>query len=163
MSAVRDVTDIDRQFLEEAVEHARKNVLEGGGPFGAVIVENGVVVARAANRVTLDNDPTAHAEVLAIRAACKERGDFQLRGMTLYSSCEPCPMCLATALWSRVDRVLFAGDRHDAARGGFDDLAFYELFATPREQWDTAVLEVRTENPAAPFDEWLNSSTRTDY
>ncbi|MGC1209211.1 MAG: nucleoside deaminase [Ornithinimicrobium sp.] len=163
MSAVRDVTDIDRRFLEEAVEHARKNVLEGGGPFGAVIVENGVVVARAANRVTLDNDPTAHAEVLAIRAACKERGDFQLRGMTLYSSCEPCPMCLATALWSRVDRVFFAGDRHDAARGGFDDLAFYELFATPREQWDTAVLEVRTENPAAPFDEWLNSSTRTDY
>lgn len=163
MSAVRDVTDIDREFLEEAVEHARKNVLEGGGPFGAVIVENGVVVARAANRVTLDNDPTAHAEVLAIRAACKERGDFQLRGMTLYSSCEPCPMCLATALWSRVDRVFFAGDRHDAARGGFDDLAFYELFATPREQWDTAVLEVRTENPAAPFDEWLNSSTRTDY
>ncbi|MGB3829306.1 MAG: nucleoside deaminase [Ornithinimicrobium sp.] len=163
MSAAPDITDVDRQFLEEAVEHARQNVLNGGGPFGAVIVEHGEVVARAANRVTQDNDPTAHAEVLAIRAACLIRGDFQLRGMTLYSSCEPCPMCLATALWARVDRVLFAGDRHDAARGGFDDLAFYELFATPREQWETPVLEVRTQNPAAPFDEWLNSTTRIDY
>ena len=164
VGAGRDVTDVDRQFLEEAVEHARRNVLEGGGgPFGAVVVEHGEVVASAANRVTRDNDPTAHAEVLAIRAACQLRGDFQLRGMTLYASCEPCPMCMATALWARVDRILFAGNRHDAARGGFDDLAFYDLFATPREEWGTAVLEVRTLDPAAPFDQWLNSSTRTDY
>lgn len=157
------VSAADVEFLEEAVELARKNVLDGGGPFGAVIAQNGKVVARGVNRVTQDNDPTAHAEVQAVRAACQVRGDFQLRGMTLYSSCEPCPMCMATALWSRVDRVLFAGDRHDAARGGFDDLAFYELFATPREQWDTEVAEVRTSYPAAPFDEWLNNEARTAY
>ncbi len=163
MSSHTAVRDTDREFLSEAVELARQNVIEGGGPFGAVIVEDGVVIARAGNRVTRDNDPTAHAEVLAIRAACQQRGDFQLRGMTLYSSCEPCPMCMATALWARVDRVFFAGDRHDAARGGFDDLAFYELFATPREQWETTVLEVRTDNPAAPFDEWLKSDNRTEY
>ncbi len=163
MSPRVEATDVDRAFLKEAVEIARTNVLDGGGPFGAVIVEDGTVVARAGNRVTRDNDPTAHAEVLAIRAACRQRGDFQLRGMTLYSSCEPCPMCMATALWARVDRVFFAGDRHDAARGGFDDLAFYELFATPRKHWETAVLGVPTGNQTAPFDEWLNSSTRTDY
>ncbi len=163
MGDQRGVTDTDRRFLEVAVELARQNVLDGGGPFGAVVVEHGEVVARAGNRVTQDNDPTAHAEVLAIRAACALREDFQLRGMTLYSSCEPCPMCMATALWARVDRVLFAGDRHDAARGGFDDLAFYELFATPREQWDTPVLQGRTEDPAAPFDEWLSNTHRTEY
>ncbi|MGB3258086.1 MAG: nucleoside deaminase [Ornithinimicrobium sp.] len=157
------VSDLDRSFLEVAVELAEQNVGEGGGPFGAVIVERGEVVARAANRVTQDNDPTAHAEVLAIRAACALRADFQLRGTTLYSSCEPCPMCMATALWARVDRVLFAGDRHDAARGGFDDLAFYDLFATPRERWDTPVLAVRTQNPAAPFEAWLSSTQRREY
>ncbi len=163
MGDPRGVSDVDRSFLEAAVELARQNVLGGGGPFGAVIVEHGEVVARAGNQVTRDNDPTAHAEVLAIRAACTMREDFQLRGMTLYSSCEPCPMCMATALWARVDRVLFAGNRHDAARGGFDDVAFYDLFATAREQWDTPVLEVRTTNPAAPFDEWLSTTHRTAY
>ncbi|MEO5610535.1 MAG: nucleoside deaminase [Ornithinibacter sp.] len=163
MSRRTEATDVDRAFLEEAVEIARTNVMEGGGPFGAVIVEDGVIVARAGNRVTRDNDPTAHAEVLAIRAACGQRGDFQLRGTTLYSSCEPCPMCMATALWARIDRVLFAGDRHDAARGGFDDLAFYELFLTPRKHWETEVLGVPTLSRTAPFDEWLASTTRTNY
>ncbi|MEO5609286.1 MAG: nucleoside deaminase [Ornithinibacter sp.] len=163
MSAGLEASDVDLAFLQEAVEIARTNVLEGGGPFGAIIVADGAVVARAGNRVTRDNDPTAHAEVLAIREACRQRGDFQLRGLTLYSSCEPCPMCMATALWARLERVFFAGDRHDAARGGFDDLAFYELFATPRKHWKTAVLGAPTGDQTAPFDEWLRSSTRTSY
>lgn len=153
----------DLAFLDEAVALAVDRVRDGGGPFGAVVVEDGRVVARGVNRVTQNLDPSAHAEVLAIREACRVRGDFQLRGMTLYSSCEPCPMCLATALWARVDRVLYAANRHDAAVGGFDDVAFYDLFATPREQWQTPVVEVRTQQPAAPFDAWLASSSRIDY
>jgi guanine deaminase len=158
-----DNNDIDESFLDEAVELAVRNVLDGGGPFGAVLVQDGVVVARGVNRVTQNLDPSAHAEVLAIREACQVRGDFQLRGMTLYASCEPCPMCLATALWARVDRVLYAGDRHDAAVGGFDDLAFYDLFATSRDQWETPVVQLRTQDPAAPFEAWLRSTSRVDY
>ncbi len=100
------------------------NVGEGGGPFGALIVQDGVELGRGVNRVTRDNDPTAHAEVCAIRAACAAKGDFRLHGTTLFTSCEPCPLCLASALWARADRVTFAAERHDAARGGFDDLEF---------------------------------------
>ena len=153
----------DQGFLDLAVDLAVRNVSDGGGPFGAVVVRDGVVLARGQNRVTRDNDPTAHAEVQAIRAACLELGSFSLAGCTLYSSCEPCPMCLASALWSRVDRVLFAADRDDAARGGFDDRAFYELFDTPRSQWSVPVVQQRDGNSPAPFDAWLASVERVDY
>ncbi len=97
------------------------------------------MVATGQNRVTRDLDPTAHAEVLAIRSACAELGDFALTGCTLYASCEPCPLCVSAALWSRVDRVVYAADRHDAARGGFDDLAFYDLFTRDRSTWPMPV------------------------
>lgn len=153
----------DQGFLDLAVELAVQNVADGGGPFGAVVVRDGVVISRGQNRVTRDNDPTAHAEVQAIRAACRELGTFSLAGCTLYSSCEPCPMCLASSLWARVDRVLFAADRYDAARGGFDDRAFYELFDTPRSQWAVPVQQQRDENSPAPFDAWLASVERVDY
>ncbi|WP_380257166.1 nucleoside deaminase [Kineococcus sp. GCM10028916] len=153
----------DQGFLDLAVDLAVRNVADGGGPFGAVVVRDGVVLARGQNRVTRDNDPTAHAEVQAIRAACLGLGSFSLAGCTLYSSCEPCPMCLASALWSRVDRVLFAADRDDAARGGFDDRAFYELFDTPRSQWSVPVVQQRDGNSPAPFDAWLASVERVDY
>ncbi|WP_328293908.1 nucleoside deaminase [Kineococcus sp. NBC_00420] len=153
----------DQKFLDLAVDLAVQNVADGGGPFGAVVVRDGVVIAQGQNRVTRDNDPTAHAEVQAIRAACQELGSFSLTGCTLYSSCEPCPMCLASALWSRVDRVLFAADRDDAARGGFDDRAFYELFDTPRSAWAVPVVQQRDGNSPAPFDAWLASVERVDY
>ncbi|WP_380159491.1 nucleoside deaminase [Kineococcus sp. R86509] len=153
----------DQKFLDLAVDLAVQNVADGGGPFGAVVVRDGVVIAQGQNRVTRDNDPTAHAEVQAIRAACQELGSFSLAGCTLYSSCEPCPMCLASALWSRVDRVLFAADRDDAARGGFDDRAFYELFDTPRSAWAVPVVQQRDGNSPAPFDAWLASVERVDY
>ena len=153
----------DQGFLDLAVDLAVRNVADGGGPFGAVVVRDGVVLARGQNRVTRDNDPTAHAEVQAIRAACRELGSFSLAGCTLYSSCEPCPMCLASALWSRVDRVLFAADRDDAARGGFDDRAFYDLFDTPRSTWAVPVVQQRDGNSPAPFDAWLASVERVDY
>jgi guanine deaminase len=153
----------DAEWLERAVALALENVADGGGPFGAVVVRDGAALAEGQNRVTRDADPTAHAEVQAIRAACRAVGDFALPGATVYSSCEPCPMCLSTALWARVDRIVFAADRHDAARGGFDDRVFYELFETPREQWHLTVEQQRPDGAAAPFDAWLADGGRTNY
>lgn len=158
-----DSAGLDKGFLDRAVALAVENVADGGGPFGAVLVRDGVVLATGQNRVTRDNDPTAHAEVQAVRAACADLGTFSLVGATLYSSCEPCPMCMASALWARVDRVVFAADRDDAARGGFDDRAFYEVFATPREQWDLVVEQQRDDGSPAPFDAWLGRAERVDY
>ncbi|PRY16639.1 nucleoside deaminase [Kineococcus rhizosphaerae] len=154
---------MDQEFLDLSVRLAVENVAAGGGPFGAVVVRDGTVVATGQNRVTAQNDPTAHAEVQAIRAACAALGTFTLTGTTLYSSCEPCPMCLASSLWARVDRVVFAADRHDAARGGFDDRAFYELFDRPRAEWEVPVQQRRDVNSPAPFDAWLASAQRVDY
>lgn len=157
-------TPEDARWLRRAVELATANVAEGGGPFGAVVVAGGVEVAVGQNRVTRDLDPTAHAEVQAIRAACREAGSFALDGMTLYTSCEPCPLCLAACLWARLDRVVFSADRHDASRGGFDDSAFYELFARDRGTWDrTRVHELRLPESTRPFDAWLTHAARTDY
>ncbi len=157
-----DKTD-DATWLDHVVRLATANVADGGGPFGAVIVRDGSAVAEGSNRVTVDVDPTAHAEITAIRAASKRLGVFDLSGCTLYTSCEPCPMCLAAALWSRLDRVVHAADRDDAARGGFDDRAFYELFARPRSEWSMAVEIRRIDGAVAPFDAWLAKPDRTRY
>ena len=153
----------DADWIARTIELAVANVAAGGGPFGALIVRDGALLAEGQNRVTANLDPTAHAEVVAIRAACQAVGDFSLAGATLYTSCEPCPLCLSAALWARVDRVVFAADRDDAARGGFDDREFYELFARPRSEWDVTIEPVRPANAAAPFDAWLANEARTDY
>jgi len=153
----------DDLWLSEAVELAEHNVTQGGGPFGALVVIDNRVISRGVNRVTRDHDPTAHAEVVAIRSACQRLADFKLTGATLFSSCEPCPLCLSAALWARVDRVVYAADRHDAARGGFDDRAFYELFQTDRAAWPTRVQGVELPGRAAPFDAWLASESRVAY
>jgi guanine deaminase len=153
----------DARWLARAIELATENVANGGGPFGAVIVKNGELVAEGQNRVTASLDPTAHAEVSAIRAACQVIGDFSLAGMTLYTSCEPCPLCVSASLWARLDRVVFAADREDAARGGFDDREFYELFARDRATWPMQIDVARPQNAAEPFDAWLALEARTDY
>jgi guanine deaminase len=153
----------DTEWLIAAVDLACQNVADGGGPFAAFIVQDGVELGRGVNRVTRDNDPTAHAEVCAIRAACARKGDFRLVGATLFTSCEPCPLCLSASLWARVDRVLYAADRHDAARGGFDDLEFYELFARARSEWSTSVAGVVVPAATSPFDAWLASTERVAY
>lgn len=157
------VTD-DHAWAAEAVRLASENVTAGGGPFAALIVKSDAVLATGTNRVTLDLDPTAHAEVSAIRRACREVGDFALRGCVLYSSCEPCPMCLASALWARLDRVVYVADRDDAARGGFDDRAFYELLARDRGTWRSpSVTRIALPEGAVPFDAWLAKADRTSY
>jgi len=156
-------SEADARWLARAIALATENVAAGGGPFGAVIVRDGELVAEGQNRVTANLDPTAHAEVMAIRAACQATGDFSLAGMTLYTSCEPCPLCLSASLWARLDRVVFAADRDDAARGGFDDREFYELFARDRSTWDMGIDSQRPDNAPEPFDAWLAAEARTDY
>lgn len=153
----------DELYLARALDLAIENVANEGGPFGALVVRGGKVLAEGQNRVTATLDPTAHAEVVAIRAACQIAGDFSLAGATLYTSCEPCPLCLSAALWARIDRIVYAADRDDAAAGGFDDRAFYELFARPRDEWHIQVQSLRQPNAVAPFDAWRERPGRVDY
>ncbi|SFO83797.1 tRNA(Arg) A34 adenosine deaminase TadA [Amycolatopsis arida] len=157
------VEEEDRKWLGEAVRLATANVTAGGGPFGAVVVRDGAVIATGTNQVTPTLDPTAHAEVVAIRAACQAVGDFRLTGCVLVSSCEPCPLCLSAALWARVDRVCYAADRDDAAAAGFDDREFYTLFGTPRETWPMAVGQLSGVDHVAPFDAWRAKPDRLAY
>lgn len=153
------------RHLAQAIDLATSNVLNNGGPFGAIIVSADGQSFEGINRVTANNDPTAHAEVTAIRNACSQLGTFDLSGATLYTSCEPCPMCLASALWARVDRVYFAADRHDAARAGFDDAVFYDYFDTPVEQRSMQVRKLAPGDvdPLDPFNTWTALDTRIDY
>jgi guanine deaminase len=153
----------DHAWLGQAVALAARNVGEGGGPFGALIVIDNQLVSTGVNRVTRDCDPTAHAEVVAIRAACRVRGDFHLPSAVLYTSCEPCPLCMSSALWARVYKVVYAADREDAARGGFDDREFYDLFARDRATWPTVVQALRTDDATQPFDTWLSKPDRVAY
>ncbi|MEV7428197.1 MULTISPECIES: nucleoside deaminase [unclassified Nocardioides] len=153
----------DQAWLDRAVALAVENVATGGGPFGALVVRDGEVVAEGTNRVTPDLDPTAHAEVVAIRRACAVLRDFSLAGCTLYTSCEPCPLCVSASLWARLDRVAYAADRDDAARGGFDDRAFYDLMGADRATWPMAVAAVPVEDRFAPFETWLGHAARTHY
>src|SRR5580658_3116882 len=122
----------DLQFMKIAVDLAAQHMRAGeGGPFGAVVTRGADILARGWNKVTSSNDPTAHAEMSAIRAAAAAVGSFQLRGCVLYSSCEPCPMCLGAAYWARLDRIVFAATRVDAAAAGFDDAEIYQEFSRP--------------------------------
>lgn len=157
------VPDFVAAALSHSIELAIENVTSGGGPFGAVITSPGGVVATGVNRVTRDLDPTAHAEVCAIRNACREIGTFDLTGFTLVSSCEPCPLCLAASLWARVDSVFYAADRSDAAAAGFDDATFYTLMDTPRASWPSAPTQINHSHFTAPFDSWRTHESRIEY
>ena len=161
MSQASDNHDATR-YLEQAVELAVKNVADGGGPFGALVVTADGRVHEGINRVTRDHDPTAHAEVVAIRAAAAATAHFDLRGAVLYTSCEPCPLCLSAALWARIDRVYFAADRHGAAAAGFDDAVFYEYFSGARPEL-LPVAQAAVPSSDAPFVAWRNNTHRTDY
>lgn len=139
------------------------SVGRAGGPFGAVVVKNGRVVGRGHNRVTLDNDPTAHAEVVALRDACRRLKTFSLEGCVLYASCEPCPMCLASTLWARVDRVVFAAGVPDAVAAGFKDGAYYrELGFRPAGRL-LPLRRLRPPSARRPFDLWRAKTDKTPY
>ncbi|MET3173505.1 UNVERIFIED_ORG: guanine deaminase [Arthrobacter sp. UYCu721] len=151
-----------KPFLEQAIMLAVRNVADGGGPFGALVVTPDGRVHEGVNRVTRDNDPTAHAEVVAIRAAAAASATFDLSGAVLYTSCEPCPLCLSAALWARIDRVYFAADRHGAAAAGFDDAVFYDFFNGTRPEL-LPVAQAAIPTSDAPFDAWRRNAERTDY
>jgi tRNA(Arg) A34 adenosine deaminase TadA len=154
----------EMRFMKMALELATKNVTSGaGGPFGTVIVRGEEVIAQAANRVTVDNDPTAHAEVLAIREACRKLGNFQLPGCVLYTSCEPCPMCLGAIYWARVDRVYFANTQREAAEAGFDDSFIYKEIDLPMEKRSIPMVRLAPENFVECFDVWRASNKKVDY
>ncbi len=151
-------------FMRRAIALGREGMLAGaGGPFGCVIVRAGQILAEGNNRVLASHDPTAHAEVVAIRAACARVGHFELRGCDLYTSCEPCPMCLGAANWARVDRIFFAATREDAAAGGFDDEWLYREVAAPLASRRIPPTPLLRHEAAPLFQEWLAKADRTPY
>lgn len=152
------------QFMQQAIELALHNVTSGnGGPFGAVIVRNGLVIAAAANQVTSRCDPTAHAEVIAIRQACKVIGDFQLLDCELYTSCEPCPMCLGAIYWARIQKVYYACGRMDAANAGFDDGFIYDEMSVAPALRKIPMLPLNFVDAMLPFTAWNASKQKVCY
>ncbi|MHC4813557.1 MAG: nucleoside deaminase [Planctomycetota bacterium] len=151
-------------YLEQAIELANQGVdANSGGPFGAVVVLDGRVVGSGCNQVTSANDPTAHAEVVAIRAACRALGQFHLPGAILYASCEPCPMCLAAAYWAQVSAVYCACGAEAAARAGFDDAQMHAEFKRPVGERRVPLVELSVSDADEPFERWLRSTTKQEY
>jgi tRNA(Arg) A34 adenosine deaminase TadA len=154
----------DAEFMRMAIDLATENVLSGaGGPFGAVIVKDGAVLATGVNCVTANNDPTAHAEVTAIRNAAAVLGTFELNGCTIYSSCEPCPMCLGAIYWSRLDALYFGSTAQDAADAGFDDSHFYDEIRKPVGERSLPAVNLLRDEAAASFKAWCQFAGRIDY
>jgi tRNA(Arg) A34 adenosine deaminase TadA len=155
---------MDNPFMARAIQLSIENVQVGrGGPFGSVIVKGGAIVAEAANSVTSTNDPTAHAEVLAIRAACAKLGVFELHGCDIYTSCEPCPMCLGAIYWARLARIFFANNAADAAKINFDDSFIYREIARPQEQRAIPMTQMMREQALAGFRAWQEKSDKIVY
>ncbi len=150
--------------MARAIELSIKNVRTGrGGPFGAVVARNGEIVSEGVNSVTLTNDPTAHAEVVAIREACKKLGTFELRGCEIYSSCEPCPMCLGAIYWARPDRVYFGGSAADAAQAGFDDSFIYREIPLGHSERKIAMVQLMRDEALEAFRAWKNLPNKIPY
>ena len=149
--------------MRQAIELAVENVKRGGGPFGAVIVRDGKVVATGVNRVTANNDPTAHAEVSAIRVACTKLGTFDLSGCVIYTSCEPCPMCLGAIYWAHIDKIYYGANQHDAAAVDFDDSFIYrELELKPADR-NKPVENILHDEALAPFNLWREKEDKIAY
>lgn len=150
-------------FMREAIKLSAESVRSGGGPFGAVIVRNGEIIARGENRVTVCNDPTAHAEVSAIREAAARLGTYDLSGCEIYSSCEPCPMCLGAIYWARLDRLYYAGTRADAANVGFDDAHIYEELPLDPSQRELPTESLLREEAQQVFEAWASKADKKEY
>jgi len=152
------------EFLRRAIALATENVVTGkGGPFAAVVVRDGRIVGEGANTVTASHDPTAHGEVNAIRDACATLGAFTLSGCELYTSCEPCPMCLAACYWARLDAVYYGSSAADAARAGFDDAFLYGEFKKDPSARTLCAKQLQVENPGASFAAWAASGNKVEY
>lgn len=162
--AVKGGSEMDEKFMSAAIGLALENAAGcGGGPFGAVIVKDGEIVASASNSVTVDNDPTAHAEVNAIRQACRRLGTFSLDGCVLYTSCEPCPMCLSAAYWARIGKIYYAAGRKDAADAGFDDAFIYEEIPLGPSERSIRSVRIMAAEGERPFRLWASNGNKTVY
>jgi len=154
----------NHNFMLSAIKKAEENFLSGnGGPFGAVIVLDGEIIALAGNCVTSTNDPTAHAEVVAIREACKTLETFDLSGCEIFASCEPCPMCLGAILWARIGKLYYAADRNDAARAGFDDELFYRELSLSNDKRLLKPTQMLQEEAIEVFNQWNESTDKIPY
>ncbi len=151
------------ELMRKAIVLAEENVANGGGPFGAVIARNGEIIATGVNRVTAEHDPTAHAEVSAIRAACKKLGTFDLSGCEIYTSCEPCPMCLGAIYWAHIDKMYYGNDKADAKRIGFDDSFIYEEIALSPESRRLSSERMLKDEAAKAFDMWMKKDDKIEY
>jgi tRNA(Arg) A34 adenosine deaminase TadA len=150
-------------FMRRAIALSIEQVRAGGGPFGAVIVKDGMIVAEGANQVTTGLDPTAHAEIVAIRAAAQALGQFSLAGCEIYTSCEPCPMCLAAIYWARLDRIHYGNTRHDAALIGFDDEFLYREIPLPPEARSRPTRQILADEAAIAFEAWVAAPDKVPY
>lgn len=151
------------ELMQRAIALSENSVRSGGGPFGAVIARDGVIVAEASNSVTIDSDPTAHAEVNAIRQACARLKTFSLEGCEIYTSCEPCPMCLGAIYWAHLDRIYYANDRRDAAKIGFDDEFIYEEIDRPIAERRKPMAMLMRDEALGAFRMWEESTEKTEY
>ncbi len=157
------ITDKDREFMREAIRLANESVAAGGGPFGAVIVKDGKIIAGSSNSVTLDNDPTAHAEVNTIRKACREMGTFNLEGSVIYTSCEPCPMCLGAIYWAGISRIYYGNTRKDAADIDFDDNFIYEEIGKDMSERTVPIIPMLRGEAMESFRLWKEKADRVEY
>ena len=157
------ITEQDREFMREAIRLANESVKRGGGPFGAVIVKDGKIVAGSANRVTIDLDPTAHAEVNTIREACRRLGTFDLSGSVIYTSCEPCPMCLGAIYWAHIDRIYYGNTRKDARDIDFADDFIYEELDRPMEERTVPIVPMLRDEALESFRLWSEKDDKTEY
>ena len=157
------VTPADEQFMREAIRLSVESVAHGGGPFGAVIVKDGEIIAAQANSVTLDNDPTAHAEINAIREACRSLGTFDLDDCVIYTSCEPCPMCLGAIYWAGIERIYYANTRQDAEDIDFDDNFIYEELSKPMSERDIPFIQLLRNEAQAAFRVWAEKDDKREY
>uniref|UniRef100_A0A7C2PKH7 Nucleoside deaminase n=1 Tax=candidate division WOR-3 bacterium TaxID=2052148 RepID=A0A7C2PKH7_UNCW3 len=152
------------KFMKMVLEMAEKNVKEGrGGPFAAIIVKDGKIVGKGTNLVTSTNDPTAHAEIVAIREAARNLNTFNLRGAEIYTSCEPCPMCLGAIYWARIEKIYYAATREDAKHAGFDDLEFYEEICKSPEERKVEMIRLDLPEKMRPFDSWIKKEDKIPY
>lgn len=157
------ITENDRFFMREAIKLANESVQHGGGPFGAVVVKEGKIIAASSNSVTIDNDCTAHAEVNAIRKACQTLGTFDLSGSVIYSSCEPCPMCLGAIYWAHIDRIYYGNTRRDAAEIGFDDDFIYVELEKPMGKRIKPIIPMLREETLQSFNLWKEKEDKNAY
>ena len=154
----------NEKFMQMAIDLSEYNVKHAqGGPFGAVIVKDGMVIARSANKVVPTNDPTAHAEVSVIRLACQELGTYDLDGCEIYTSCEPCPMCLGAIYWARISKIYYANTKKDAADIGFDDYFIYDELEQPMEKRKMPFIQMMRNEAQPAFTLWKESEIKTDY